>query len=106
MDEGERTIGQGGNPRMEIGKVGVVGAGTMGNGITQVFAQAGFDVILRDVDTPQVERGMSSIKKSLAKFVEKGKLTSEESDAALKRIDITLDLSALADCDLVVEAIF
>jgi 3-hydroxybutyryl-CoA dehydrogenase len=91
---------------MEIRKVGVVGAGTMGNGIAQVFAQAGLEVILRDVDTPQIERGMSSIKKSLAKFVEKGKLTTEESEAALQRIETTLDLSALAKCHLVVEAIF
>jgi 3-hydroxybutyryl-CoA dehydrogenase len=91
---------------MEIRKVGVVGAGTMGNGIAQVFAQASFEVVLRDVDKPQTERGIASIKKSLAKFVEKGKLTTEESDSVLDRIETTIDLSALANCDLVVEAIF
>jgi 3-hydroxybutyryl-CoA dehydrogenase len=91
---------------MGINKVGVVGAGTMGNGIAQVFAQAGFQVMLRDVGQPQIDRGMSAINKSLAKFVEKGKLTSEESDAALGRINTTMDLSGLAGCDLVVEAIF
>jgi 3-hydroxybutyryl-CoA dehydrogenase len=91
---------------MEINKVGIVGAGTMGNGIAQVFAQAGFAVMLRDVGQPQIDRGMAAINKSLARFVEKGKLSSEESDAALKRISTTTDLSALAGCDLVVEAIF
>jgi 3-hydroxybutyryl-CoA dehydrogenase len=91
---------------MEIREIGVVGAGTMGNGIAQAFAQSGFAVTLRDVGQPQIERGMASIKKSLGKFVEKGKTTSEEHDAVLDRIKTTVDLSALGSCDLVVEAIF
>src|SRR3954467_7116009 len=91
---------------MEINKVGVVGAGTMGNGIAQVFATAGYEVKMRDVGAPQVERGMGTIQKSLGKFVEKGKLSEEESRAALGRIETTTDLKDLADCDLVVEAIF
>ena len=91
---------------MDIRKVGVVGAGTMGNGIAQVFAQSGIAVTMRDVGQAQIERGMASIGKSLGKFVEKGKISQEESDAALRRIEPTTDLSALASCDLVVEAIF
>src|SRR5438874_3773519 len=91
---------------MEIGRVGVVGAGTMGNGIAQAFAQSGFEVMLRDVGQPQIERGMASIRKSLDKFVEKGRISGAENEAALGRIETTVDLSALAKCDLVVEAIF
>jgi 3-hydroxybutyryl-CoA dehydrogenase len=91
---------------MEIKTIGVVGAGTMGNGIAQVFATAGYDVKLRDVGDAQLERGMGTIRKSLAKFVEKGKLGQEESEAALGRISTTTELSDLVGCDLVVEAIF
>jgi 3-hydroxybutyryl-CoA dehydrogenase len=91
---------------MNIHKVGVVGAGTMGNGIAQVFAQAGFAVVMRDVGQPPIDRGLSAIKKSLAKYVEKGRITSEESDSTLGRISTTVELSDLSACDLVVEAIF
>ena len=56
----------------------------MGNGITQVFAQAGFDVVMRDVGQAPIDRGMAAIKKSLAKYVEKSRITSEESDASLR----------------------
>jgi 3-hydroxybutyryl-CoA dehydrogenase len=91
---------------MEIKTVGVVGAGTMGNGIAQVFASSGFEVKLRDVGEAQLERGMGSIRKSLAKLVEKGKVSQEESDAALGCISTTTELSDLSVCDLVVEAIF
>ncbi len=91
---------------MNIGKVGVVGAGTMGNGIAQVFASSGFDVVMRDVGQAQLERGLGSIQKSLGKFVEKGKLSQEDSEAALGRITTTTDLSDMKDCDLIVEAIF
>lgn len=91
---------------MDISKVGVVGAGTMGNGIAQVFAQSGYEVVLRDVAPQYLERGMGAIQKSLAKFVEKGKMTAEDRGAALGRITTTLELSDLSGCDLVVEAIF
>jgi 3-hydroxybutyryl-CoA dehydrogenase len=91
---------------MQISTVGIVGAGTMGNGIAQTFATAGFPVTLRDVGQPPLERGMGNIRKSLAKFVEKGKITQEACDASLARITTTTELRDLASCDLVVEAIF
>jgi 3-hydroxybutyryl-CoA dehydrogenase len=78
----------------------------MGNGIAQVFASSGFDVIMRDIGLAQVDRGMGAIEKSLGKFVEKGKLTAEERDTALGRIRTTTELAEMRDCGLVVEAIF
>ncbi|MFZ1415916.1 MAG: 3-hydroxybutyryl-CoA dehydrogenase [Defluviicoccus sp.] len=90
---------------MEIRKVGVVGAGTMGNGIAQVFATAGYDVIMRDIKDEFVARGLATIRKSLERMVSRAKITSEAKDAALARIQTTIDLNALADCDLVIEAI-
>jgi 3-hydroxybutyryl-CoA dehydrogenase len=89
----------------DIKRVGVVGAGTMGNGIAQVFAQAGFDVRLCDAIPAALERARGAIGKSLAKFVEKGRLSAEARDAALGRIASGSDLDAFADVDYVVEAI-
>jgi 3-hydroxybutyryl-CoA dehydrogenase len=91
---------------MQITTVGIVGAGTMGNGIAQTFATAGFPVVLRDVGEVPLDRGMGNIRKSLAKFVEKGKLTQEAYDTTVARITTTTELRDLAACDLVVEAIF
>ncbi|HYO48695.1 MAG TPA: 3-hydroxybutyryl-CoA dehydrogenase [Chloroflexia bacterium] len=91
---------------MAINKVGVVGAGTMGNGIAQVFAASGFQVKMRDVGQAPLDRAMATIQKSLGKLVEKGKLSAEDSEAAVGRITTTTELSDLGDCDLVVEAIF
>jgi len=90
---------------MTIKNVGVVGAGTMGNGIAQVFAQAGFSVRLVDVAEPMLDRARATIQKSLAKFVEKNKLTAAERDATLGRLTTSVALDALADADYVVEAI-
>jgi len=90
---------------MDIKRVGVVGAGTMGNGIAQVFAQSGFEVRLCDAVPAAIDRARGSIEKSLAKFVEKGKLTAADRDAALGRLSTAPDLDALADADYVVEAI-
>ncbi len=87
-----------------IKNVGVIGAGTMGNGIAQSFAQSGFTVIVQDVASPALERGRAAIEKSLAKFVEKTKITPEERDAALGRLRFTTDVSSLAEVDYVVEA--
>ena len=88
-----------------IKNVGVVGAGTMGNGIAQVFAQAGFSVRLVDVAQPMLDRARATIEKSLAKFVEKNKLTAADRDATLGRLTTSVALDALADADYVVEAI-
>jgi 3-hydroxybutyryl-CoA dehydrogenase len=85
--------------------VGVVGAGTMGNGIAQVFAQAGFEVRLVDVAQPMLDRARGAIDKSLAKLVEKGKLTASDRDATLGRLTTGTSLDALASADYVVEAI-
>lgn len=91
---------------MQIEQVGIVGGGTMGNGIAQVFAASGYKVKLRDVGQPQLERAISTIQKSLGKFVEKGKMEVQDSEAALGRIETTTELSDLSGCDLVIEAIF
>ncbi len=90
---------------INITRIGVVGAGTMGNGIAQVFTQAGFDVRLVDAAAPALERARAAIEKSLARFVEKGKLTAVDRDRALGRLAAGTDIDALADTDFVVEAI-
>jgi 3-hydroxybutyryl-CoA dehydrogenase len=90
---------------LTIKTVGVVGAGTMGNGIAQVFAQAGFAVRLVDVGQPMLDRARAAIEKSLAKFVEKNRLTAAERDQALGRLTTSVALDALADADYIVEAI-
>lgn len=87
-------------------KVAVVGAGLMGSGIAQVAAQAGWDVVLRDVSDEALARGLSGIETSYGKFVEKGRLTGQDAEAALARITTTTDLDAAADADIVVEAVF
>ncbi|MGN6611791.1 MAG: 3-hydroxyacyl-CoA dehydrogenase family protein [Angustibacter sp.] len=87
-------------------KITVVGAGLMGSGIAQVSAQAGHEVVLRDVTEDALSRGRSGIEASYARFVAKGKLTQDDADAALARITTTTDLEAAADSDIVVEAIF
>jgi 3-hydroxybutyryl-CoA dehydrogenase len=90
---------------MEIKKVGVVGCGLMGHGITQVAAQAGCDVVVREADQGALDKGLGKIEKQLARAVEKGKLEQDDADAVRGRISGTLDYSELADCDLVIEAI-
>ncbi|MGN6299825.1 MAG: 3-hydroxyacyl-CoA dehydrogenase family protein [Angustibacter sp.] len=87
-------------------KITVVGAGLMGSGIAQVSAQAGHQVVLRDVTDEALARGRSGIEASYARFVAKGKLSQADADAALARITTTTDLEAAADSDIVVEAIF
>jgi 3-hydroxybutyryl-CoA dehydrogenase len=90
---------------MAIKTVGVIGAGTMGNGIAQVFAQSGFSVLLVDIAKPMLERARASIEKSLARFVEKGKVSAADRDAALARLIITTAIDRLTDADFIVEAI-
>jgi 3-hydroxybutyryl-CoA dehydrogenase len=89
----------------DIKTVGVVGAGTMGNGIAQVFAQAGYRVRLIDVAPEMIVRARTSIEKSLAKFVDKGVLPAADRDAALGRLTTGTAIEQLADADYVVEAI-
>jgi 3-hydroxybutyryl-CoA dehydrogenase len=86
-------------------RVAVIGAGTMGNGIAQVFAQAGHAVILRDIDEKALERARTQIDRSLGKLVEKGKLAAADRTSALERIQATTEMSGLASVDLVIEAV-
>ncbi|WP_138005828.1 3-hydroxyacyl-CoA dehydrogenase family protein [Halalkalirubrum salinum] len=90
--------------RTAIETIGVVGAGTMGNGIAQVAATAGYDVVMRDIEQAFVDRGFESIEDSLSRFVSKDKLTGEEKREAIDRIEGTTDIEALAGCDIVIEA--
>ena len=85
-------------------KIFVLGAGTMGAGIVQAFAQKGYEVIVRDIKEEFVERGLAGINKNLTRLVTKGKMTEEVKEEILQRISGTTDMSLAADCDLVVEA--
>jgi 3-hydroxybutyryl-CoA dehydrogenase len=87
-------------------KLAVIGAGLMGSGIAQVAAQAGWDVVLRDVSDAAVQRGLDGVKASYDRFVAKDKLSAEDAEAALARIVPTTELEAAADADVVVEAVF
>lgn len=86
--------------------VGVIGSGLMGSGIAQVAAQAGYDVVLRDVDEAALRRSRDAIGASYARFVSKGSLSAEDADAALARITTTTELGAVGEAELVVEAVF
>ncbi|MGA7444215.1 MAG: 3-hydroxybutyryl-CoA dehydrogenase [Candidatus Sulfotelmatobacter sp.] len=89
---------------MEIKRVGVVGAGTMGNGIAHVFARSGYAVILCDVEQRFLERGLATITKNLDREVAKNKITEADKASALKNIEGVTDRGRLAECDFVVEA--
>jgi len=89
---------------MEISKVGVIGCGLMGHGITQICAQAGWDVTVREVSQEKLDGGIGKIEKQLARAVEKGRASQEDADAVRGRIQPTVDYADLADCDLVIEA--
>jgi len=88
-----------------IRNVSVLGCGLMGSGIAQVCAMAGYRTVVREVDAAPLARGRASLEKSLAKLVEKGKITPADRDAALRRLSYTTDLDALSDSDLVIEAV-
>jgi 3-hydroxybutyryl-CoA dehydrogenase len=90
---------------VEITKVGVVGCGLMGHGIAQICAQAGWDIVVRELDQDALDKGIGKIDKQLGRSVEKGKLEQADADAIRGRITPTLDYADLADCDLVIEAI-
>jgi 3-hydroxybutyryl-CoA dehydrogenase len=89
---------------MEVKRVGVVGAGTMGNGIAHVFARSGYGVVLCDVEQRFLDRALETIDKNLEREVKKNAITIADKTAALKRIETVLDRGKLAECDLVVEA--
>ncbi|MEM2143645.1 MAG: 3-hydroxybutyryl-CoA dehydrogenase [Candidatus Thorarchaeota archaeon] len=91
---------------MEIKRIAVLGAGQMGNGIAHVCAQAGYEVLMRDIEQKFLDNGMSTIRKNLDRGVSKGKITKEEADRIVSRITPVLDLkAAVKDADLVIEAI-
>ncbi len=89
---------------MEIRRVGVIGAGTMGNGIAHVFARSGYAVILCDVEQRFLDRGLATITKNLDREVAKNKITEADKSSALKNIEAVTDRAMLAACDFVVEA--
>jgi len=90
---------------MSINTIAVLGAGQMGNGITQVAACAGYNVTMIDIQQEYVDRGIAAIEKSLEKLVSKERMTQEDADASRARISLSIDRSVCADCDLVIEAV-
>jgi 3-hydroxybutyryl-CoA dehydrogenase len=97
---------EGGRRLMDVKVIGVLGAGTMGNGIAQVAAQAGYQVIMRDIEDRFVENGLKAIEKFLTKSVEKGKMTEEQKKGVTARVKGTTRTEDLKDVDLVIEAVF
>jgi len=91
---------------MEIKTIGVLGAGSMGNGIAQVAAQAGYHVVMRDIEERFVENGLKAIDKFLAKGIEKGKITEDQKKNILSRIKGTTRMEDLMEVDFVIEAVF
>ena len=89
----------------DINRVGIVGAGTMGHGIAQVAVQSGFETRLVDIVPEALERGIAGVEKGLSKLAAKGRISPEDQAAARARLSTGTDLAALADCDLVVEAV-
>ncbi|BCJ42617.1 3-hydroxybutyryl-CoA dehydrogenase [Actinoplanes ianthinogenes] len=88
------------------GRLAVIGSGLMGSGIAQVSAQVGWQVTMRDVDDASLKRGLGAIRDSLSRFAAKGKIAEEDVEATLQRITPTTDLDAVAEADVVVEAIY
>ena len=91
---------------MEIKTAGVIGGGTMGNGIAHVFAKSGFQVVLVEANQAALDRGIQAISKNLEREVARNKITAQDRTSALERIQGVLDRKALAKCDFVVEAVF
>ncbi len=90
---------------MEIEKIGIIGAGTMGHGIAQVSAASGYRVIMKDIEQEFLDNGMKGIERSLSKGVEKDRISEEEKEEILGRIDTPLEMEDLSDCDLIIEAV-
>jgi 3-hydroxybutyryl-CoA dehydrogenase len=89
---------------MDIRRVGIVGAGQMGNGIAHVFALAGYDVLLHDISAESLQAALATITRNLDRQVSRGKITEAERDAALARIQTALEIAPLGPCDLIIEA--
>src|SRR5436305_14285895 len=90
---------------MTVKRVGIVGSGIMGSGVAEVAAKNGFEVVLRSRHQETADAMVASLEKSLAKQVEKGRLSEEDRDATVSRVSATSDLHALANCDLVLESV-
>lgn len=90
---------------MEIEKIGVIGAGIMGAGIAQVCAQAGYQVVMRDIEERFVSKGMEVIRENIKRLIQKTKITQDEGEITLNRIKGTIDLNEVAGCQLIIEAI-
>ncbi|MCK4366580.1 MAG: 3-hydroxybutyryl-CoA dehydrogenase, partial [Thermoplasmata archaeon] len=90
---------------MKIERIGVLGAGTMGNGIAQVAAQSGHQVVMRDIEQRFIDSGMEMIRKNLSRSVEKGRMTEDEKEAVLSRITPTLKMEDLSGSDVFIEAV-
>jgi 3-hydroxybutyryl-CoA dehydrogenase len=90
---------------VNISRVGVLGCGLMGSGIAQTAAAAGFATVARDVSNPLLEKGRAGIQKSLARLLEKQKITADQRESALARLAFFTDLTALGDCDIIIEAV-
>ncbi len=93
-------------PRTPIKRAAIVGAGTMGGGIAMTYANAGIPVLLKEVDQAALDRGLATIKKNYASTVQKGRLTQQQMDERLARIEPTLSFDRFAEADIVVEAVF
>src|SRR5581483_5926735 len=89
---------------MAIEQVGVIGAGTMGNGIAHVFARSGYRVILCDIEQKFLDRGLATITKNLERELAKNKISEAQKSETLKRIEVTVDRARLSACDFIVEA--
>lgn len=87
-----------------MNKIAVIGSGTMGSGIVQVCAQAGYDVIMRDINQDALDRGMKTVDKNLGRLVSKERMTEDEKAAVMARIAPSLDIADIADADLIIEA--
>lgn len=86
-------------------RIGILGAGTMGTGIAQTFAVNGFDVVLRDLSEESLQRAKKAIEKSLGKLIAKGKLEDTQLEVTMNRIDFTVEVEKIKDCDMVIEAV-
>lgn len=89
-----------------INKVGIIGCGTMGAGITQVVLEAGYEAMVREIDSSLLDKGIIAVKKGFERSVEKGTLSLKEKEEALHRLSGTLSIENLKDCDLIIEAVF